>query len=183
MLADDQTMWAWVSAPAAPAPGRAGLRSRLEAQPGLRVALGARPSGWPVSGPGSGRRPRARRLAETTNGAGAQLVMFDEVAMAALLTDHPDDLRNWTQRVLGGLAAGDANSAELRDDGAGVPPAGRELHRGGRPPPPAQEHRALPGEEGRAAPGPAPGRGPPRRGGRPPGLRRPRCWVPVTNGP
>ena len=40
--------------------------------------------------------------------------MFDDVAVAALLTDHPDDLRNWTQRVLGALAAGDANSAELR---------------------------------------------------------------------
>lgn len=114
MLADDLTMWAWVSAPAAPSLDGTEIRCRLEAQPALRVALGAPGHGLAGFRASLREAARARRLAETTDGSGAQLVMFDDVAVAALLTDHPEDLRNWTQRVLGALAAGDANSAELR---------------------------------------------------------------------
>lgn len=120
MLADDLTMWAWVSTPARSTLEAAEVRSGLAAQPALRMALGA--PGFGLAGFRASLREaaRARRVAETADptpalaGAGGQLVLFDEVALAALLTDHPDDLRNWTARVLGGLAADDANSAELR---------------------------------------------------------------------
>jgi DNA-binding PucR family transcriptional regulator len=114
MLADAQTMWAWVSAPALPCLDVPELRAQLEGQPALRMALGAPGQGLAGFRGSMREASRARRLTDTGNGTGSQLVMFDEVAVAALLTDHPDDLRNWTQRVLGGLAAPDANSAELR---------------------------------------------------------------------
>ena len=120
MLADDLTMWAWVSTPAQATLDAPEVRSGLASQPALRMALGA--PGFGLAGFRASLREaaRARRLAETADhasalgGAGDQLVLFDEVALAALLTDQPDDLRNWTARVLGGLAADDANSAELR---------------------------------------------------------------------
>lgn len=114
MLTDDQTMWAWVSTPARPALDPVELRSGLAVGSALRMALGAAAFGLEGFRASHREAARARRLAETANGAGDQLVLFDEVALAALLTDHPDDLRNWTARVLGGLCAHDTNSAELR---------------------------------------------------------------------
>ncbi|MBA3744460.1 helix-turn-helix domain-containing protein [Sporichthya sp.] len=113
MLADDHTMWAWLSGPSEPLLDRALLRERLLNHPGLSIALGspgARLNGFR----GTLREAqRARKVAETMSGH-SQLVGFDEVAIAALLTDHPDDLRNWTERVLGGLAATDDSTARLR---------------------------------------------------------------------
>ena len=113
MLADEHTMWAWLSGPSESLVDRGLLRERLLAHPGLRITLGspgARLSGFR----GTLREAqRARKVAETMSGH-EQLVAFDEVAIAALLTDHPDDLRSWTQRVLGGLAATDESTARLR---------------------------------------------------------------------
>lgn len=114
MLADDQTMWAWVSAPARLALDGPDIRSRLASEPTLRMALGAPGQGLAGFRVSLREALRARRVAETTTSAGGQLAVFDEVALAALLADHPDDLRSWTARVLGDLAAGDANAAELR---------------------------------------------------------------------
>lgn len=113
MLADDHTMWAWLSGPSEPLVDRALLRERLLAHPGLRIALGS--PGVRLNGfRGTLREAqRARKVAETMSGQ-EQLVGFDEVAIAALLTDHPDDLRSWTERVLGGLAATDDSTARLR---------------------------------------------------------------------
>jgi PucR C-terminal helix-turn-helix domain/GGDEF-like domain len=113
MLADGLTLWAWVSAPTRPALDGPELRSRLAAQPALRMTLGAPGAGLAGFRASHREAVRARRLAETAGGAG-QLLVFDEVAVPALLAEHPDDLRNWTARVLGGLCADDPNSAELR---------------------------------------------------------------------
>ncbi|MDQ1488386.1 MAG: hypothetical protein QOD57_1555 [Actinomycetota bacterium] len=114
VLTDDQTMWAWLSSPARPTLDGERLRSQLAAQPALRVALGAPGHGLAGFRASLREAARARRVAETATAPADQLVEFDTVAVAALITDHPDDLRNWTARVLGGLAAGDAGTAELR---------------------------------------------------------------------
>jgi DNA-binding PucR family transcriptional regulator len=43
------------------------------------------------------------------------VVAFDDVAVAALLTDRSDDLQGWIGRVLGALAADDPGARQLRD--------------------------------------------------------------------
>ena len=43
------------------------------------------------------------------------MVAFDDVAVAALLTDRSDDLQGWIGRVLGALAADDPGARQLRD--------------------------------------------------------------------
>jgi len=114
MLADDQTLWAWVSGPARPAIDGSELRAGLGAHPALRMTLGAPGSGLAGFRASHREAARACRLAEAAGGAPDQLVAFDEVALVALLADNPDDLRSWTARVLGDLFADDANTAELR---------------------------------------------------------------------
>jgi DNA-binding PucR family transcriptional regulator len=114
MLADDHTMWAWLSALDEPAVDRALLREQLARYPALRISLGSpaeRLTGFRATLREAQRaRKVAGRMSETH-----QLVGFDEVAIAALLTDHPEDLHNWTVRVLGGLAATDDTTARLRE--------------------------------------------------------------------
>jgi DNA-binding PucR family transcriptional regulator len=113
MLADDHTMWAWVSAPVEPIVDQALLRERLVAYPALRISLGStakRLGGFRAS---LREAQRARKVAETMSEQ-HQLVGFDDVAIAALLTGHSDDLRNWAVRVLGGLAAEDDATSRLR---------------------------------------------------------------------
>jgi sugar diacid utilization regulator len=113
MLADDHTMWAWLTTPSAPDLTMALLRERLQSYPSLRIALGS-PGRRLVGFRATLREAqRARKVAETMESAD-QLVSFDDVAIAALLTDHPDDLRIWTLRVLGDLAADDPTTARLR---------------------------------------------------------------------
>jgi DNA-binding PucR family transcriptional regulator len=120
MLADGQTLWAWVSGPVPPALDRWELRTRLAARPALRMALGAPASGLAGFRGSLREAARARRLARTARpapgggGTDDQLVAFDEVAVVALLADHPDDLRAWATRVLGDLCADDPHAAELR---------------------------------------------------------------------
>jgi DNA-binding PucR family transcriptional regulator len=113
MLDDDHTMWAWITTPGTPDLALEVLRQKLTSYPAVRIALGS--PGRGLSGFRATLREaqRARKVGETMSAAD-QLVSFDDVAIAALLTDHPDDLRIWTLRVLGDLAADDPTTARLR---------------------------------------------------------------------
>ncbi|HST80259.1 MAG TPA: helix-turn-helix domain-containing protein [Kineosporiaceae bacterium] len=115
MLADDRTLWAWVSSPLMPSVDHDRLRKLLAVNPGLRIAIGAPGTG--LSGfRGSLREAqRARAVAETTQDQSRQCVQFDEVAVAALLTEHSEDLRRWVARVLPGLTSEDPATRQLRD--------------------------------------------------------------------
>ncbi|MFC4950678.1 PucR family transcriptional regulator [Pseudonocardia sp. GCM10023141] len=115
MLADDRTMWAWISGPAAPAPLLESLRELLELRPALRATLGAPGRGLPGFRATLREALRARTVVEAAPDVHPRVVAFDDVAVAALLTDQPADLRAWVERVLGDLAADDAGAARLRE--------------------------------------------------------------------
>lgn len=114
-LADDHTMWAWVSGPLRPTLAAAELSARLDGEPGPRIALGA--PGRGLAGFRSSFREalRARAVLEASEATDVRVLAFDDVAVAALLTDHAAELRSWVHRVLGGLAGDDNAATELRD--------------------------------------------------------------------
>ncbi|HTK65891.1 MAG TPA: helix-turn-helix domain-containing protein [Pseudonocardia sp.] len=114
LLADDHTLWAWLSSSRRPAPDLAALASGLSEHPQLRLTVGA-----PASGLGGFRAShrqalRARTVAETGREP-TQLVDFSRVAIAALLSDNLEDLGVWVARTLGELARDDDAMARLRD--------------------------------------------------------------------
>jgi PucR C-terminal helix-turn-helix domain/GGDEF-like domain len=113
-LADDRTMWAWTSSPTAPPLDPVLLLDQLPGPSSLRLALGSH--AWGLAGFRSTFREalRARAVAEASPTAG-RVVAFDDVAIAALLTDHLPDLRTWVRRVLGSLADDTESAARLRD--------------------------------------------------------------------
>jgi DNA-binding PucR family transcriptional regulator len=114
MLADDHTLWAWVSTTGRPAPDLAGLARGLADFPRLRLALGAPATGLPGFRSSHRQALRARTVAETGREP-TQLVDFGRVAIAALLAGNPGDLRVWVQLTLGELARDDEAMARLRD--------------------------------------------------------------------
>jgi hypothetical protein len=115
MLADDRTMWAWLSAPAPPTPDIDQLRRRLAEMPDLRITLGAPGVGLAGFRATFREAHRARTVVEAAPPDDRRVVLFDDIAVAALLTDHPVELRNWSRRVLGDLAADDPGAARLRE--------------------------------------------------------------------
>lgn len=113
-LADDRTMWAWASGPRTPRLDAGHLLDRLPAEPGLRLALGSAACGLTGFRSTFREAVRARAVADVAPSAG-RVVAFDDVAIAALLTDHVPDLRTWVGRILGGLADDTEAAARLRD--------------------------------------------------------------------
>jgi DNA-binding PucR family transcriptional regulator len=115
MLADDRTLWAWISAPSRPTLDVDRLCELLAENPQLRIATGAPGTG--LSGfRGSLREAqRAHAVAQSAQPPGRTLTQFDDVAVAALLTEHSDDLRRWVDRVLPGLTSDDPAIRQLRD--------------------------------------------------------------------
>ncbi len=116
MLADERTLWAWVTHPAPCVLDVALLHKSLACGPdGLRIALGAQGSGLAGFRTSLREAIRARAVAETAEDRDLRVVDFDDVAVAALLTDRSDDLQSWIGRVLGPLAADDPGARQLRD--------------------------------------------------------------------
>jgi DNA-binding PucR family transcriptional regulator len=116
MLADERTLWAWATHSVPYELDLALLRKRVASAPGgLRIALGAEGSG--LAGFRSSLREaiRARAVAETAEDPGLTVVAFDDVAIAALLTERSEDLQGWIARVLGALLADDPGTRQLRE--------------------------------------------------------------------
>jgi DNA-binding PucR family transcriptional regulator len=113
-LADDHTLWAWLSSSRRPAPDLDALAKGLAEHPQLRVTLGAPASGLAGFRASHRQALRARTVAETALEP-IQLVDFSQVAIAALLSDSLEDLRVWVARTLGELARDDEPMARLRD--------------------------------------------------------------------
>lgn len=116
MLADERTLWAWVQHPTPCRLDLERLRDQVAAVTGrLRIALGAQAPGL-AGFRGSLREAiRARAVAETAEDRNLTVVAFDEVAVAALLTEESEDLKRWIARVLGDLAADAPGTRQLRD--------------------------------------------------------------------
>ena len=116
MLADERTLCVWVTHPVSCELDVALLRKGLASAPdGLRIALGAQGSGLAGFRISLREAIRARKVAETAEDPDLTVVAFDDVAVAALLTDRSDDLQGWIGRVLGALAADDPGARQLRD--------------------------------------------------------------------
>lgn len=111
VLADSRTLWAWHSAPDVPPLDVALLRDRLPGH--LRLALGGAGRGLAGFRGSLAEAVRARAVAETDEARPA-VTDFDEVAVAALLTDRSDELRRWVDRVLAGLTSDEPGVDQLR---------------------------------------------------------------------
>jgi hypothetical protein len=96
LMVDDATLWAWATTPSRKPVDVEALASRLAGfRQSHREAL------------------LARTVVQAAPNAHRQIVRFDDVAVAALLTDSPA-LRVWVRRVLGDLAEDDEATARLR---------------------------------------------------------------------
>ncbi|MFE3173977.1 PucR family transcriptional regulator [Amycolatopsis sp. NPDC059090] len=116
MLADDRTLWSWTVSTERDDIEVDRLRSGVtDIGGGLRLALGA--PGYGLAGfRGSLREAvRARAVAETNEDQSQNVVLFDDVAIAALLTEQSDDVYRWIARVLGDLVADDPGAEQLRE--------------------------------------------------------------------
>jgi len=114
MLADDHTLWAWLSSSRRHTPDLEYLGKGLSEHPQVRVALGAPASGLPGFRASHRQALRARTLAETGSQP-AQLVDFSQVAITALLSDNLEDLGVWVSHTLGELTRDDDSMARLRE--------------------------------------------------------------------
>jgi len=114
VVVDDVTLWAWATSTRRTAVDVSLLRKRLSATPWARVSLGAPAAGLAGFRQSHREALRARTVVEAAPQAHGQVVAFDDVAVAALVTDHPAELRAWVRRVLGALADDDEATARLR---------------------------------------------------------------------
>jgi hypothetical protein len=114
MLADDHTVWAWLTSAGSPSLDRQALRALLADHPHLRIALGEPGTGL-AGFRGSHREARRARTIAESAAHPEQLVDFGEVAVVGLLTDDVNDLRTWVCRTLGALARDDEAMARLRE--------------------------------------------------------------------
>jgi len=113
-LVDDHTMWTWISGPTRPELVPTELMSRLPGAPGPRVTIGAAATG--LAGFRSTFREAVRaRTVMDASATADRVVAFDDVAVAALLTDHTTELWPWVHRVLGDLAEDSDAAARLRE--------------------------------------------------------------------
>jgi hypothetical protein len=116
MLADERTLWAWVTHSVPCELDLALLQKRVASAPdGLRIALGAQGCGLAGFRRSLREAIRARAVAETAEDPDLTVVAFDDVAVAALLTERSDDLQGWVGRVLGALVSDDPGARQLRD--------------------------------------------------------------------
>lgn len=115
VLADDRTLWCWLSSTRGPTLDRGRLRELLECTAtGLRIALGGPASGLAGFRASLHEAERARSVSETAASRHMRLVDFDDVAVPALLTDDTTALRHWVVRILGDLAVDDPATERLR---------------------------------------------------------------------
>lgn len=114
VVVDDVTLWAWTASPSRPVVDVDSLARRLEAVGPVRVTLGSPAAGLAGFRQTHREALRARAVVQAAPSAHGGVVRFDDVALAALLTDHPAVLRAWVRRVLGDLAEDDEGTARLR---------------------------------------------------------------------
>jgi Regulator of polyketide synthase expression len=115
MLADGQTLWAWMSSTRRPNLDLGELARRLRDHPAVRIALGE-----PATGLAGFRRShrealRARTVAEIGADAGRQLHDHSRIALSGLLVEQLGDVRVWVCRILGDLIRDDEAMARLRE--------------------------------------------------------------------
>ncbi|MHA6793057.1 PucR family transcriptional regulator [Pseudonocardia bannensis] len=115
VLADDHTLWAWVSGTSRPRLDEQVLDRALVSHPDLHLALGD--PGPDLAGFRSSHREalKAKAVAQMSGGTTARLTRFATVSISALLLDRLDEVRTWVGRTLGDLARDDEAMAKLRD--------------------------------------------------------------------
>jgi DNA-binding PucR family transcriptional regulator len=137
VLADEHTLWAWVTAPSVePRLDGCVLRQELSAEGGgVRVAVGAPASGLAGFRASHADALSAQRVASLHGDGAPEVVEYTEVAQSAFLARDPRAARRWVADVLGRLAAGDEAMAELRHTmlcylraGSSLTEAASELH-------------------------------------------------------
>ncbi|MFC8849793.1 MULTISPECIES: PucR family transcriptional regulator [unclassified Micromonospora] len=111
---DDATLWAWATSRRRAPVDVGALSGRLVHAAGVRITLGAPAPGLAGFRQSHREALRARAVVQAAPQAHQQIVRFDDVAVAALLTDHPTVLRVWVRRVLGDLAEDSEGTARLR---------------------------------------------------------------------
>jgi len=115
VLADDRTLWAWVSGARAAdldlAVLDAELRRRLSP---VRVAVGSPGIGLFGFRASHHEALAAQRVANIRGGDGPGVTAYAEVAMSTFLARDLRAARRWVAEVLGGLATDDDAMAELR---------------------------------------------------------------------
>lgn len=116
VLADDRTLWAWISGPRATAMSARALEAAVARRGGtIRIAVGN--AGVGLQGFRSSHREAqsAQRVAVIRGDDGGDLVtVFTEVAVSAFLARDLRAARRWVSEVLGGLAVDDPSMTELR---------------------------------------------------------------------
>ncbi|WP_052667200.1 PucR family transcriptional regulator [Nitriliruptor alkaliphilus] len=114
MMADDRTLWAWVSGPTPPQLDVTALREGLGSLPEVTMTLGA--PGRGLDGfRGSLREAQRARAIVGRMQHPSPVTRFDDVAVTALLTSDLTDLHRWVERKLPGLLGDDASLAQLRE--------------------------------------------------------------------
>jgi DNA-binding PucR family transcriptional regulator len=133
--ANECTLWAWVSGPTRSPVDRARLEAELRRRnPPVRLAL-ARPAADLAGFRASHHDACAARRVATCAGHGSRVTVFSEVALSGFLATDLPLARRWINTVLGGLAANDDATAELRrtvltflQTGASLTETARLLH-------------------------------------------------------
>lgn len=117
VLADDHTLWAWLTSPEATRLDDAALTAALNNSPNsaLRIALGEPAAGLAGFRTSHREALRAKSVAETSGEHLPRVISFARVSIAALLSENMDALRTWVARTLGDLARDDDGMARLRE--------------------------------------------------------------------
>ncbi|HEX4252514.1 MAG TPA: helix-turn-helix domain-containing protein [Pseudonocardia sp.] len=115
VLADDHTLWAWLSGPPSMRLDEQTLTANLGEDSPLRITLGEPAAG--LAGFRSSHREalRAKTVAETSGEHLPAVLNFARVSIAAMLSEDLDALRTWVARTLGELARDDEGMARLRE--------------------------------------------------------------------
>jgi DNA-binding PucR family transcriptional regulator len=115
VLADSQTLWAWLASTGRPHPDPSRVEARLAHHPSLRIAFGEPASGLAGFRKSHREALRARGVAELGAHPDEQLYEHSRVALTGLLIERLDDVREWAHGVLGDLMRDDEAMARLRD--------------------------------------------------------------------
>jgi DNA-binding PucR family transcriptional regulator len=112
---DECTLWAWVSGPIPPPldPDRLDAALRRHYPP-IRLALGTPAPDLPGFRASHHDALSARRVAARAAGKNSRVTRYTEVALSSFLATDLTLARRWINTVLGGLAANDDGTAELR---------------------------------------------------------------------
>ncbi|RAJ62461.1 DNA-binding PucR family transcriptional regulator [Streptomyces sp. Amel2xB2] len=116
LLNDARTMWVWVQHQGPHAVDLDGLHEGMAGVAAdVRVALGAQAPGLDGFRGSLREAIRTQAVAGTAQNGDLRVLSFDDVAVAALLTETSEDLAHWISRTLGDLAADDPGTPQLRD--------------------------------------------------------------------